>query len=75
MSGLADDIKVGFKETENVPAAFGPRKCFWFSFLLEDHSAAGRMSMKNSGETIGNRTRDPPACSKVPQPTALPRAP
>ena len=33
------------------------------------------MSMKKSNDTIGNRTRDLPACSAVPQPTALPRAP
>jgi hypothetical protein len=33
------------------------------------------MSMKNSNETIGNRTRDLPACRTVPQPTAPPRAP
>jgi hypothetical protein len=26
--------------------------------------------MKNSNDTIGNRTRDLPACSAVPQPTA-----
>jgi hypothetical protein len=32
------------------------------------------MSMKNSNDTIGNRTRDVPACSAVPQPTAPPRA-
>ena len=31
--------------------------------------------MKNSNDTIGNRTRDPPACSAVPQPTAPPRSP
>ena len=31
--------------------------------------------MKNSNYTIGNRTRDLPACNAVPQPTALPRAP
>ena len=31
--------------------------------------------MKNSNDTIWNRTRDLPACSAVPQPTALPRAP
>ena len=37
---------------------------------------AGRiMAMKNSNETIGNRTCDLSACSAVPQPTALPRAP
>jgi hypothetical protein len=33
------------------------------------------MSMKKSNDTIGNRTRDLPACSVVPQPTAPPRAP
>ena len=31
--------------------------------------------MKNSNDTIGNRTRDLPACSAVPQPTAPPRTP
>jgi len=31
--------------------------------------------MKNSSDTIGNRTRDLPACSAVLQPTALPHAP
>ena len=31
--------------------------------------------MKNSNYTIGNRTRDLLACSAVPQPTVLPRAP
>jgi hypothetical protein len=33
------------------------------------------MSTKNSNETIGNRTRDLPVCSAVPQQTAPPRAP
>ena len=33
------------------------------------------MSMKKSSDAIGNRTRDLPACSAVPQPTAPPRAP
>jgi len=33
------------------------------------------MSMKKSNDTIGNRTRDLPAFSAVPQPTAPPRAP
>ena len=42
----------------------------------QGHSAAGRiMSMKNVNDTIGNRTRDLPTCSAVPQPTAPPRAP
>ena len=31
--------------------------------------------MKNSNDTIGNGTRDLPACSAVPQPTAQPRTP
>jgi hypothetical protein len=38
------------------------------------HSAAERaVSIKNSNDTIGNRTRDLPACSAVPQPNAPPR--
>jgi hypothetical protein len=31
--------------------------------------------MKNSNDIIGNRSRDLPSCSAVPQPTAPPRAP
>ena len=31
--------------------------------------------MKNSNDTTGNRTRDLPTCSAVPQPTVPPRAP
>jgi len=31
--------------------------------------------MKNVNDTIGKRTRNLPACSSVPQPTALPHAP
>ena len=42
----------------------------------QGHSAARRiMSMKNSSDTIGNRTRDLPTCSAVPQPAAPPRTP
>jgi hypothetical protein len=33
------------------------------------------MSMKNSNDAIGNRTRDLPACGTVTQPTAPPHAP
>jgi hypothetical protein len=50
---------------------------YLYSFLLEaeGHSAAGRiMSMINSSDTIGNRTRDVPTCNAVPQSTASPRA-
>jgi hypothetical protein len=33
----------------------------------QGHSATGRiMSLKNSNETIGNRTRDLPVCNVVP---------
>jgi len=39
----------------------------------QGHSAAGKIvSITNSKDTIGNRTRDLPACSAVPQPTAPP---
>jgi hypothetical protein len=42
----------------------------------QGHRWAGRhMSMKNSIGRIGNRIRHLPACSTVPQPTALPRTP
>jgi len=41
----------------------------------QGYSAAGKiMSMKKSNDTTGNRTRDLPACSAVPHPTASPRA-
>ena len=32
------------------------------------------MSVKNSSDTIGNRTRDLPACSALPKPSASPLA-
>jgi hypothetical protein len=36
----------------------------------QDHSAAGTIrSIEKSDDLIGNRTRDLPACSVVPQPT------
>jgi hypothetical protein len=38
---------------------------------IQGHSAAG---IKNSNDTIGERTRDLPACGVVPQSTASPRA-
>ena len=52
----------------------------WCSFLLESqspqgHSAAGRIQpIKCPNDNIRNRTRDFPACSAVPQPTAPQRA-
>jgi hypothetical protein len=35
----------------------------------------GLGKLKNSVDLVGNLTRDLPACSIVPQPTTLPRAP
>jgi len=56
---------------ENIPDTH----FFWRLSRPLGHSAAGGIvSMKNSNDTIGNRTRDLPACSAVPQPTATPRA-
>jgi len=49
----------------NIP---GTHFCYRLS-QPQGHSAAGRiMSLKNSNETIGNRTRDLQACNAVPQP-------
>ena len=56
----------------NIP---GTHFCYRLS-QPQSHSASGRIiSKENSSDTIGNRTGDLPACSAVPQPTALPRAP
>jgi hypothetical protein len=56
----------------NIP---GTHFCYRLS-QPQGHSAAGRiMSMKNSNDTPGNRTRELPTCSAVPQPTLPPRAP
>jgi hypothetical protein len=60
--------------------AFTPRKIPGTHFCsglsrYQDYSAAGRIrSIKKSNDLIGNRTRDVPACSVVPEPTTLPRA-
>ena len=52
----------------NIPAT---HFCYRLS-QPHDHSTVGMiMSMKNSNDTIGNRTRDLPVCREVPQPTAL----
>jgi hypothetical protein len=50
---------------EGGKTTFTLMKYSWYSFLL-GYSAAGRIkSMKRSSDTIGNRTRDVPACSAV----------
>jgi hypothetical protein len=59
---------------------FTPRKYSWYSFLRlsqpQGHGVARRiMSIKNSNDTLGNRTGDLPGCSIVPQPTVPPHAP
>ena len=56
-----------------------PRKYSWYSFLLEAKSTpepqCGQKDYVNYNDTIGDRNRDLPACSAVPQPTAPPRTP
>jgi hypothetical protein len=60
---------------------FAPQEDFWHSFPLEavDSRAIlwleGLGQLRKFNDLIGNRTRDLPACSTVPQPTALQRAP
>jgi hypothetical protein len=70
-----------FQDKPYAPAAFTPRTKLLVLISAEgwldpqDRSAARRiMSMKNSNETIANRTRDLPACNAVPQTTAPPSA-
>ena len=59
-------------------AAFNPQEIHLVLISVsqpQGHGVAGRiMSMENSDDTIGNRTRDLPARGAVPQPTAPPRA-
>jgi hypothetical protein len=58
-----------------------PQEESWYSFLLKAestqvHSAAGRIrSIEKSNDPIGIRSRDLQACSIMPQPSTLPRAP
>jgi len=53
----------------NIPGAYFCQKLS----RPQCQSAAGRIvSMKNSNGPIGNRTRNLPACSSVPQPPAGP---
>jgi hypothetical protein len=60
---------------------FTPRKIPGTHFCqrlsrTQGHSTAARIRpIEKSNDLIGNRTRDLPACSIVPQPNTLPRAP
>jgi hypothetical protein len=55
--------------------ALPPRKYSWYSFLLEAESTTEELCQRKIPVTpIGNRTRDLPAFSAVPQPTAPQRA-
>jgi hypothetical protein len=64
-----------------APAAFTLKEIFPALIYVrgwDDHRAIVRpegLSIKNSSDTIGNRTRDFPTCNVVSQTTAPPRAP
>jgi hypothetical protein len=75
----AKEVRKVVGPTHRPPLPLGNIPSTHFCYRLsqpEGHIAAGRiMSMKNSHDTIGNRTRDLLVCSAVPQPTAPPRGP
>jgi hypothetical protein len=52
-----------------------PQKYSWYSFLLEAGLTPGLQCCQKDyvNDTIGNRTRDIPACGTLPQPNALSR--
>jgi len=53
-----------YAPTAFIPGNIPDTHFCWRLSRLRSHSAAGRiMSMKNSNDTIGNRTRKLPACS------------
>jgi len=55
------------------PGSIPGTRCCLSSSRPQGYSAAGRaISMKNSSDVIGYRTRDLRACSAVPQPNTLP---
>jgi hypothetical protein len=64
-----------------VLGPFGALPCYIHTYIQrlsrpQGHSAAGSIrQIEKSGDLIGNRIRDIPACSTMPQPTTLPRAP
>ena len=61
-------IVVSLKHRPPLPPGNTPGTHFyWRLSRPQGHSATGRiMSLKNSNDTIGNRTRDLPVCSAVP---------
>jgi hypothetical protein len=65
-----------------VRSALYPQEDSWYSFLLRDCVELRAIvqlervgKLKKSIDLIGKGTRDLPACSIVPQPTTLSRAP
>ena len=69
-------MKVIRLSTSKLRPPLPPNKYSWHSFLLWSESRQycwRNMSIKNSNDTIGNRTRNLPVCSAVPQPTEPPR--
>ena len=51
------------------PAAFAPKKCSWYSFLLEAESTPGSEGFyvnEKSNDTSWYRTSDLPVCSTAP---------
>ena len=67
--GAQDFMTIGTWRWSRLPALhtgrlYSPRKYSWYSFLLKEAESM----------LIGNRTRDLPACSALPQPTAPPRS-
>ena len=66
---MAQDVGKVVSLTHRPPLLPGNIPGIHFSYRLsrpQDHSATGRiMSLKNSNETIGNRTRDLPVYSVV----------
>ena len=72
-------IKVVRLSTLRIGCLYPPQIFLLLTAVIgwpQGHNAAGKiMSMKNSNDTIINRSRDRPAWSAVPQPTAPPCAP
>ena len=76
-------VKNGWISEENSAVSDRPWGAHEYDKVFRFHAPTapttqltpGIMSMKNPNDHIGNRTRDFPACSKVPQPTTPPRIP